>query len=56
MSIILIERSSEIILTDKFPRTKQAKYFEFMVDNGTEIMARFYCSLYSTLITNLSQN
>ena len=39
MSIISVEGSSEFSLTDTLPRTNQVKYFEFMVDTGTEIMA-----------------
>ena len=45
MSINSVEWSSEISLTDTFPRTKQAKSFEFMVDTGTEIMALYLESM-----------
>ena len=47
MSIISVEWSSEFSLTDTFPRTKQAKSFEFMVDTGTEIMALYLESMLS---------
>jgi len=42
-----VEWSSEISLTDTFPRTKQAKYFELMVDTGTEIIALYLESMLS---------
>jgi len=47
MSIISVEWSSVFSFTDTFPGTKQAKYFEFMVDTGIAIMALYLESMLS---------